>query len=62
MIGDCEATISPSATKGPAEPGPLGVSDQEPTSKQSKVEKANAMSIHEEWLLHIHHQGERGEE
>ena len=43
MIGDCEATISPSATKGPAEPGLLGVSDQEPTT-----------SIHEEFTCNTY--------
>ena len=55
-MGDSEATSSPCATKRPAEP----VGEQGPAPKQSKVKKANATSIHEEFTRYIFTKG--GEE
>ena len=58
-MGDSEATSSPCATKRPPETDP-GLGEQGPASKQSKVKKANATSIHEEFTRYIFTKG--GEE
>ena len=56
-MGDCEASTasstSPTASKRPAEPDP-GVSDQQPSPKQTKGRKANATSIHDEFTRYTY--------